>query len=309
MLEQTLAPPVESAQSTTRRRARRDWAKFIFIAPAILWIVAFTLFPTIFAARTAFFSFRNGKEVAFVGWSNFRALLTDDALHEDLGFTLMYVVIVVAIEMVLGFLLALLFNRRMRGLGILRTIMSLPLFASPVALGFLGLTIFYEIDGPVNQLLTAIGVGPKPWISDPVWARVAIIIIDIWQWTPFVFLVALAGLQGLPQDIIEAAEVDGASWFQVLRSITIPLMTPILWLILLLRTIDAFKVVDVIVSMTQGGPGRATEHLSFYIFKTARKFLNYGGAAAQGFLLLLIVMFLVSLIWGRIRDIYDEPAR
>jgi multiple sugar transport system permease protein len=147
-----------------------------------------------------------------------------------------------------------------------------------------------------------------PWISDPFWAKIAIIIIDVWQWTPFVFLVSLAGLQGLPQDVIEAAEVDGASGFEVLRSITLPLMAPTLWLILLLRTIDAFKVVDVIVSMTQGGPGRATQLYGYYIFLTARRFFNYGGAAAQGFLLLFIVSVLVSLLWGRIRNLY-EPAR
>ena len=308
MREQALAPPIETVRPASRRWQGRDRTKFVFIAPAVVWIMLFTIFPLLYAVRTSLFSFRTGKINQFVGLDNFRRLLTDGALHADLLLTAGYVVVVVAIEMLIGFALALLFNRRMRGLGILRTIMTLPLFASPVALGFLGLTIFYEIDGPVNELLTTIGVGPKPWLSNGFWARIAVIIIDIWQWAPFVFLVALAGLQGLSQDIIEAAEVDGASSFQVLRSITLPLMAPILWLILLLRTIDAFKVVDVVVSMTQGGPGRATELYSFYIFKTARRFFNYGGAAAQGFLLLFIVMLLVSLLWGRIRETY-EPAR
>jgi multiple sugar transport system permease protein len=308
MREQALTSTSERVRPADRS-LRRDWSKFVFIGPAVVWIALFTLFPLLYALRTSLYSFKSsGKLNHFIGLGNFRRLFHDDALRADLTFTLVYVAVVVAIEMVLGFALALLFNRRMRGLGILRTIMTLPLFASPVALGFLGLTIFYELGGPMNELLVTLGVGPKPWLSNGSWARVAIILIDIWQWTPFVFLVALAGLQGLPQDVLEAAEVDGASWLQILRSITLPMMAPILWLILLLRSIDAFKVVDVVVSMTQGGPGRATELYSFYIFRTARRFFNYGGAAAQGFLLLFIVMLLVSLLWGRIRNIY-EPAR
>ncbi|MDQ3410650.1 MAG: sugar ABC transporter permease, partial [Chloroflexota bacterium] len=150
-----------------------------------------------------------------------------------------------------------------------------------------------------------IGLAQPPWLSDPEWARVATILVDVWQWTPFVFIIALAGMQSLPTDVIEAAEVDGANWWQSLRYITMPMMAPILWLILMLRTIDAFKVVDVVVAMTQGGPGRATEFMSFYIFRTARRFFDYGGAAAQGFLLLFIVMLLVTLLWGRIRQSYE----
>ena len=134
----------------------------------------------------------------------------------------------------------------------------------------------------------------------------ATIIIDVWQWTPFVFIIALAGLQGLPQDVIEASEVDGANSWQVLRFITLPLMAPILWLILLLRIIDGFKVFDIPSGLTLGGPGRATEYFSLFNYRTARKFFNYGEAASQAFLLLFIVMILVSLLWGRIRHVYDE---
>jgi multiple sugar transport system permease protein len=265
----------------------------------------FTLFPLLFAIRTSFYAFRSGKMLRWVGWDNFTGLFEDEALMSDLKRTVVYVIVVVAVEMVLGFALALLFNREMRGVSSLRTIMVLPLFASPIALGYLGKTIFYEIDGPVNRAIEALGGTAVPWLSDPTWAFVAIMIVDIWQWTPFVFLVSLAGLQALPQDITEAAQVDGASPFQRLRGIILPLMAPILWLILLLRTIDAFKVVDIVVSMTLGGPGRATELYGFYVFRTARRFFNYGAAAAQGFLLLMIVMVLVSLLWGRIKNLYD----
>lgn len=293
------------APDTTRTSRRGDRTKWFFVGPAIIWILLFTLFPLLYAINTSFYAFRSGKVLRWVGLDNYRFLFEDGALRADLQRTILYVAVVVSVEMVLGFLLALLFNREMRGVSSLRTIMVLPLFASPIALGYLGKTIFYEIDGPVNRAIEALGGTAIPWLSSPTWAFIAIMIVDIWQWTPFVFLVSLAGLQALPQDITEAAEVDGATGFQRLFSITLPLMAPILWLILLLRTIDAFKVVDIVISMTLGGPGRATELYGFYVFRTARRFFNYGAAAAQGFLLLLIVMVLVSLLWGRIKNLYD----
>lgn len=308
MAQATMTTATDTLPRQGAARRARDLAKYIFIGPAVLWILLFTLFPLLYAVYTSVHGFRTGRMTAFVGSSNFQRLLTDEGLHYSIRITLIYVVVVVAVEMVLGFGLALLFNRQMRGIGFLRTIMTLPLFASPIAIGFLGLTIFYEINGPMNGLITALGGSPVPWLSDGFWARVAVMIIDVWQWTPFVFLVALAGLQSLPQDVLEAAQVDGASLWQTLRSIILPMMAPILWLILMLRTIDAFKVVDVVVAMTQGGPGRATELMSFYIFLTARRFFNYGEAAAQGFLLLFIVMLLVTLLWSRIRESY-EPER
>lgn len=231
-------------------------------------------------------------------------------LDKDVSFTLsityIFVIGAVAIEMVLGFLLALLFNREMRARNVLRTIITLPIFATPVAIGFLGRTIFYEGGGPVNSFLALFGITAPPWLSDPEWARYTTIITDVWEWTPLVFIIALAGLQGLPQDVTEASEVDGAGWWSTLRYITIPLMAPILWLILLLRTVDAFKVFDLVVAMTLGGPGQATRYYSYFNYQTARKQFFYGEAAAQAFLLLLIVLILVSLLWGRIRHIYED---
>jgi multiple sugar transport system permease protein len=235
---------------------------------------------------------------------------TFNIFEKDVSFTLSITYIFVAgaviTEMIFGFLLALLFNREMRGRSILRTIITLPIFATPVAIGFLGRTIFYEGGGPVNSFLMMFGVTPPPWLSNPTWARITTIITDVWEWTPLVFIIALAGLQGLPQDVTEASAVDGAGWWATLRFITLPLMAPILWLILLLRTVDAFKVFDLVVAMTLGGPGQATRYYSFFNYQTARKQFFYGEAAAQAFLLLLIVLILVSLLWGRIRHIYED---
>lgn len=349
-----------------------DWSKWVFLLPAVVWVLLLTVFPLAFAITTSRYAFRTGRITHYVGWDNYKKLfhiqspatiiltallliaavsvvvlvigavltwlddhqltradlrhiagfipivavpaliayLTRSILQKDvsaqLWVTYIFVVGSVVSEMILGFLLALLFNRELRGRSALRTIMTLPIFATPVAIGYLGRTIFYEGGGPVNGLLTAIGITPPPWLSDPVWAKVTTIIADAWEWTPFVFIIALAGLQGLPQDVIEASEVDGATPFQVLRYVTLPLMAPILWLILLLRSIDAFKVFDLVVAMTLGGPGQATRYYSYFTYLTGRKFFNYGQAAAQAFLLLFIVMVLVSLLWGRIRHIYEE---
>jgi multiple sugar transport system permease protein len=349
----------------------RDWPKWLFLFPAIGWVLALTVFPLVYAFTTSRYLFRNGKINRFVGWDNYRRMfdvdstsraiggallyagiaaaavmviglllsflnnqeirrqdvrrvaqfipiaavpaalvyllrtVLKDPLGEQLNITLFFVVVSVAIEMVLGFLLALLMNRELRGRGTLRAILTLPIFATPIGIGYLARTIFYEEGGPVNAFLSNFGTAP-PWLSDPTWARIATIIIDVWQWTPFVFIIALAGLQGLPQDVIEASEVDGANTWQVLRFVTLPLMAPILWLILLLRTIDGFKVFDIPSGLTLGGPGRATEYFSLFNYRTARKFFNYGEAASQAFLLLFIVMILVSILWGRIRHVYEE---
>jgi multiple sugar transport system permease protein len=349
----------------------RDWSKWLFLLPAVVWILMLTVFPLIYAITTSRYLFRNGKISRFVGWDNYKRLfdikspakdfgtailvgavaaaivlvvgvaikwLSDrdvsredlrgiartipifavpaalvylartilkDPLGEQLNVTFIFVTMAVSVEMVLGFLIALLMNREIRGRGVLRATMTLPIFATPIALGYLFRTIFYEEGGPANAFLDNFGLA-RPWISDPQWARVATAIVDIWQWTPFVFIIALAGLQSLPQDVIEASEVDGANAWQGLRHITLPLMAPILWLILLLRMIDAFKVFDIPSGLTLGGPGRATEYYSLFNYRTARKFFDYGDAAAQAFLLLFIVMVLVSLLWGRIRHVYEQ---
>lgn len=294
------APP-----ATAGAARRRDGTKAAFLLPAAVWVLLFTIFPLLYALYTTFWSFRFGQRNQFVWFENYRRLFTDQNLHSGLRVTLIFVISTVTIQMVLGFALALLLNREIRGKNVLRAIMTLPLFATPVALGYLGITLFYEQNGPINEMLRALGGTGQPWLSNPFWARAAIIVLDIWQWTPFVFLVSLAGLQGLPLDVYEAAKVDGASGWQLFRRITLPLMAPTLWLILLLRLVEAFKVFDIPTSLTLGGPGRATEVYSLFTYRTALRFFDHGYAAAQGVLLLVIVSIVVSLLFGRIRELYE----
>ncbi|MCG8353255.1 MAG: sugar ABC transporter permease [Chloroflexales bacterium] len=280
-------------------------ARMLFLLPAALWVLAFTIFPLLFALYVSLFGIRPGRPWRFVGLENFERLFTDANLHNALRVTLTFVSTTLVVEMLLGFALALLFNREMRGRQLFRTLMTLPLFATPVAIGYLGITLFYEEGGPINALLQAlIGFRP-PWLSDPTWALIAVIIIDVWQWTPFVFLVTLAGLQSLPDEVYEAAAVDGASSFQIFRAITLPLMAPTLLITLLLRLVEAFKVFDIPASLTLGGPGRATEVYSLFTYRTALRFFDLGFASAQGFLLLIIVMTIVTVLFTRVRRLFD----
>jgi multiple sugar transport system permease protein len=298
-------PTKDIAQGDNADRRTKDPTGMFFLLPAAVWVLLFTIFPLLYALYTSFWSFRFGQRNQLVGFDNFVRLFTDGNLHFALRVTLTFVIVTVVVEMLVGFGLALLLNQEIRGKSVLRAIMVLPLFATPVGMGFLGITLFYEINGPLNVFLRTLGLEGIPWLSTPQWAPVAVMLIDIWQWTPFVFLVSLAALQGLPVDLYEAAEVDGASGWDSFRNITLPLMTPTLWLILLLRLVEAFKVFDIPASMTLGGPGRATEVYSLFTYRTALRFFDHGYAAAQGILLLFIVMLIVTLLFGRIRELYE----
>jgi multiple sugar transport system permease protein len=295
-------------QTTSKVAAPKTGAgrtKFLFVGPAVIWIIAFTIFPLFYALYTSLYTYRFGQRFGFVGLGNFSRLFTDENLLSSLRITLIFVIGTVAVEMVLGVALALLLSREIRGSNVMRGIATLPLFATPVAVGYLGITLYYEQNGPINSLIQAFGGEGIPWLSDPFWALVAVILVDIWQWTPFVFLITLAGLQGLPSELYDAARVDGAGPAQNLRFLTLPLLAPLLWLILLLRLVEAFRVFDIPVSLTLGGPGRATEVYSLYTYRTALRFFDHGYAAAQGILLLVIVMLIVSLIFSRVRGLYE----
>jgi multiple sugar transport system permease protein len=296
----------ETNPKATPSKTRADRTKFLFLGPAVVWILAFTIFPLLYALYTSLYSFRYGQRLGFTGLENFARLFTDSNLLSSLRITLTFVVGTVTVQMVLGVALALLLSREIRGSNVIRGVATLPLFATPVAVGYLAITLYYERNGPLNSLIRALGGENIAWLSDPSWALVAVILVDIWQWTPFVFLITLAGLQSLPSELYEAARIDGASAAQNFRFLTLPLLAPLLWLILLLRMVEAFRVFDIPVSLTLGGPGRATEVYSLYTYRTAMRFFDHGYAAAQGILLLVIVMFIVTLIFTRVRGLYEE---
>ncbi len=220
--------------------------------------------------------------------------------------TVLLVVVSVTLTVGLGLGLALLFNREIRGQRVFRSLFTMPLFAAPIALGYLGLTIFHEDVGAVNTVLRALGMVSLPrWFSDVWLARLAVILVDVWQWTPFCFLVILAGLQSLPDEIYEAAQLDTASGWDTFRFITFPLITPVLFTVTILRMVETFKMLDIPFSLTSGGPGAATQTYSFYIYLTGLRNFNFGYASALAYLLLILLIIISMFFFSRLRQIYE----
>lgn len=284
----------------------RSRIKWLFVGPGILWVLAFTIFPLLYSLRLAFMRARLGQKQTFYGLKNFSRAFTDYRFWDSLEVTVIFVVASVVLTVLLGLGLALLFNREIRGRRVFRALFTMPLFAAPIALGYLGLTIFHEQVGAVNTILRALGmVNLPPWFSNVWLARLAIVLVDVWQWTPFCFLVLLAGLQSLPDEIYEAAMLDSSSGWDIFRFVTLPLLSPVIFTVTMLRMVEAFKMLDIPFSMTSGGPGAATQTLSFYIYLTGLRNFNAGYASALAYLLLLIVLILSLFFFNRLRQIYE----
>ncbi|MCE7980880.1 MAG: sugar ABC transporter permease [Caldilinea sp. CFX5] len=292
--------------------------KRVFLLPAVIFLLAFSIFPLVWSLSISFTDYqRGGSAVAatadqqtnrdgFLGTGinftgrNYARMLTDERLHTAVRNTLFFVFAGVILQYVVGFLLALVLNQPFVGRNLVRVIFLMPMMVTPVAAAYAGRMLFDTRISPQAHfqrlLSSALGVEITiPWLSDSFWAPVAIILIDSWQWIPFMTLLLLAGLQGIPEDIYEAARVDGASAFQILRKITMPILTPISITAILIRGLEIFKIIDVIVVTTGGGPGSATESLTMYIFDTALTFGNFSYAAAISYALLVLVVIFATL--------------
>ena len=280
--------------------------KYLFVLPGIIWVLIFTIFPLLYSLRLSFFYARLGREQRFVGLENFARAFSDYRFWNSLQVTLFFVVVSVTLTVLLGLGLALLFHRPIHGQRVFRSLFTMPLFTAPIALGYLGLTIFHEEVGAVNTVLRALGMVNLPrWFSDVWLARLAIVLVDVWQWTPFCFLVILAGLQSLPEEIYDAARLDTSSGWDTFRYITFPLIGPVLFTVTILRMVETFKVLDIPFSMTSGGPGAATQTYSFYIYLTGLRNFNAGYASALAYILLIMMLVISMFFFNRLRQIYE----
>lgn len=258
---------------------------YLLIAPTIAVLLALTIYPLIYSIRIAF---QNSSGNATL--RNFTRLATDQFFLSALAHTFVYAAVALTVELVIGLSLALLLNSQMAGRNLFRTLLLTPMMMPPVVVGVIWRLLLNSDFGAVNGTLRRFGLNTEglTWTASPKLAMTSVIIADVWQWTPFVFLILLAGLQAIPREPYEAAVIDGSSAWQTFRYVTLPLLRPAILIVLLLRTMDLLRVFDHIFILTEGGPGFATEMLSLYIYRTAFRFSNFGYAAAMSFVMLLI---------------------
>ena len=268
---------------------------YMFLAPAALVLAVALFYPICYMIYASFLDWNPSQrigEAEFIGLRNYIKLFNDPNFRESLGVTLKFAAIVVTLEMFIGVGLALLLDRNIRGMSVLRTLFILPMMIAPIVVGLMWRYMYHPTVGIFNRTLRDWGFEPIPWLSDGSWAFASVIIADVWQWTPFIFILSLAALQSLPSSAIEASKIDGATGWQQIIYIKLPLMLPVLIVTLLLRLIDSFKVLEVILVMTNGGPGLSTEILSLRINRTASEFRELGEAAAMSNLLLIVLLIL-----------------
>lgn len=298
--------------------------KRVFLMPTVAVLLLLSIFPLLWSLGISFTDIQRGGSAATLdgdagifglGFNltvrNYVRMAGDERLQTAAGNTLTYVIAGVIVQYVIGFGLALLLNQQFLARNIVRIIFLMPMMMTPVAAAYAGRMMFDTRVSPLAHLQrilssllnTHISI---PWLTEGTWATIAIILIDSWQWIPFMTLILLAAMQGIPEDIYEAARVDGATSWQILRRITLPILLPISVTVILIRGLEIFKIIDVIVVTTGGGPGSATESLTMYIFDTALSFGNFGYAAAISYVLLILVVIFAMLFLYLARQIAPD---
>lgn len=280
-------------RSFTDRLLDRDF-RYLAVAPMVLVLIALTLYPAVQLVRMSVSEIElvsGGTAWSFVGFEHLRTLAADRVALIAFKNTLLFTAVVVPVEAVLGLLLAYFVSQVKHFTTFYRTVLILPLLLPPIAIGALWRLMFDYNYGVVNQVLLQLGVAGPLWIADPRLALPSVMLVDVWHWTSFMFLIFLAGVQSIPGELHEAAEVDGATPVQVFRHIVLPLLKPTIVVALMMRTILAFKVFDVPYLLTGGGPGTATELVNIYIEKVYFQQFRVG----YGAMLTLVAALVLSV--------------
>jgi multiple sugar transport system permease protein len=269
----------------------RRTAVLLLLGPCVLYLLAFAVYPLVYSLKLSLTDLRAAEATGhFIGLRNYGDMLRDPFFWNATKNSAIMVVSSVAIEVLCGVALALFFNLHLRGSTIVRGILVLPMLITPIVVGVMWRSLLNPDWGLVNWVIVQLGFEQPNWLGSTQMAIKTLILVDAWQWTPFVFVIVFARLQALPQDVIEAALIDGATPFEVFRHITLPLLKPAIVFAAIFRAVDAFRSFDLIFGLTYGGPARSTTTLSWFSFQNGFQFQNYGYAAAVAYMMLLILM-------------------
>ena len=269
----------------------------LMLMPATILLVGLTLIPFIVSFILSFtdYSLLRPGQTKFIFLENYIELMKTDDFWIALRVTVVFTIFAVFIQVVLGVIFANLLHHETRNISFLRTIYLLPLAITPIAATFTFRLMFNPSLGVLNYFMKVLGLPPQAWLASPSTALISLIVVDTWQWTPFILLICLGGLASLPNEPFEAAKVDGANSWQVFSKITVPMLYPFISLALLFRSIDAFKTFDIIYVLTSGGPGVLTRTLNLYAFKHGIEFLSMGYAGS-----IAIVMLIITIVVAQI---------
>ncbi len=268
--------------------------KILFPLPAVLFVAAMMVFPVFYTLTLSFtnWNLTSGLPPRFVGLKTYASVLAEPRFWAALARTLYFTAAAVAVETALGVAWAVILNREFLGKSLVKLLLLLPMVSTPVAIG-IAWTLFYEPTiGIANWAFKAVGLAPLKWIADKNMVIPSLVIVDVWQWTPMMALIVLAGLAGLSQEPYESARVDGANGSQIFWRITLPMVSPVILTALVLRSIDALKTYDIIYAMTNGGPGFASETLNIYAYNLSFSYFRLGHASVVLFFLFMVVLLL-----------------
>jgi multiple sugar transport system permease protein len=261
------------------------------LLPSVLYLFAMSLYPMVYSLWLALHDYLIYRPdvVTFAGLGNFEELFRSEIFWQSLGVTLQFSLATVTLEFCLGLAIALLLDRKMRGIGVVRTLLVIPVLVSPVAMGLTFRYMYAPSYGLINYLLELVGLPRLDWIVSTTWALPAVILVDVWQWTPFMVLILLSGIQMVPVEIAEAAELDGLTRWQQLRRIVMPFIRPVVIVVILIRLIDSIRAFDLLYILTRGGPSTATFILSINSFVKGFVEGQMGSAAAVAWLTVVLV--------------------
>jgi multiple sugar transport system permease protein len=269
--------------------------KILFPLPAIVFVILLMIFPVCYTLVVSFtdWTLTSGRPLRFAGLGSYLLVLKDPRFHAAILRTFLFTFGAVAVESVLGTVIALILNREFFGKGALKFILLLPLVVTPVAIGIV-FNLFYDPTiGFLNYVLHALGLPQSGWVTEAATVLPSLMLVDIWQWTPMIALIVLAGLSGLSTEPFESAMVDGANGVQIFFRITLPMIMPTILTAIVLRAVDALKTYDIIYAMTKGGPGYASETLNILAYKLSFEYFNMGRSSA-----VLVFLFLVVLLFS-----------
>ena len=277
----------------------REWrppSYWPFVVPALVVVVAVIVFPWAFTIWMSLNEWKVGSPTTFVGFANYLRLPNDPRFVEAVAHTLVYTVLSVVLPLVFGTLAAVVFHANFRGRGVLRAIFIMPMMATPVAIALVWTMMFHPQLGVLNYLLSLVGVPPQLWVFHPATVIPSLVLVETWQWTPLVMLIVLGGIAAIPTEPYESAQIDGATMWQMFRFITLPLISPFLFIAAMVRMIDAVKSFDIIFAITQGGPGTASETINLYLYSVAFTYYDLGYGSAIAVILFLLIVALAALL-------------